>query len=216
MMQTPIAIFVEASIIWAAVLSILQIRKAHGGGRKDYSRRAGDPIQGVIYNFTAAMTPAHKESVRRHPGKFAIGLLMHFGVFLSLAAAILCLIQFELGMRVLRYLSPLFLASLAAGLFLLVRRLATPDLRFMSYPDDYLSIILSCGWTGLAAASGLFLNRPIPFLVYTGLLMIYLPLGKLRHAIFFFAARWDYGRRLGYRGVYPPAPMTMESKPNDG
>ena len=31
------------------------------------------------------------------------------------------------------------------------------------------------------------------------------PAGKLRHAVFFFLARVDLGRRLGWRGVYPPA-----------
>jgi hypothetical protein len=43
------------------------------------------------------------------------------------------------------------------------------------------------------------------FLIYAGVLFLYFPLGKLRHAVFFFVARADYGRRLGYRGVYPPA-----------
>ena len=32
----------------------------------------------------------------------------------------------------------------------------------------------------------------------------YLPLGKLRHVLFCPVARLDLGRRLGYRGTYPP------------
>ena len=47
-------------------------------------------------------------------------------------------------------------------------------------------------------------------MIYTGLLLVYLPLGKLRHAVFFFVARGDYGRRLGFRGVYPPAATRAE------
>ena len=39
-----------------------------------------------------------------------------------------------------------------------------------------------------------------------------LPLGKLRHMAFFFAARADLGRRLGYRGVYPPPERTRAER----
>ena len=60
-------------------------------------------------------------------------------------------------------------------------------------------------WRGFATlpfpgpASGALL------LGYAALIFLYLPLGKLRHAVFFFVARGDYGWRLGHRGVYPPA-----------
>jgi hypothetical protein len=209
-------ISVLAGFIWAAAVSARQLRVARGEGRREYGRRAGDPVLGILYNFTHAMLPQNKESIRRHPLKFGVGLLMHLGVFLCLAAALLSLLRLEWGQIVLRLGAPLLLLSAAAGVTLLLRRTAAPDLRAMSAPDDYFSSLLSIGWTALAGLTGLLADRPIVFLFYTSLLLLYLPLGKLRHAVFFFAARWDLGRRLGYRGVYPPSALREKAEPGDG
>jgi len=150
--------------------------------------------------------PAHKESIRLHPAEFAVGLVMHLGVVVSLIV-VGCLLAWPLGAeRVIPAARVVTAAALVAGLALFIRRLASPMLRSISVPDDYLASLATCGllagaaflpWHDAGGRSALF--------IYTTLLFIYLPLGKLRHAVFFFIARGDYGRRLGYRGVYPPA-----------
>jgi nitrate reductase gamma subunit len=100
--------------------------------------------------------------------------------------------------------------ALLAGLYLLVQRLLSPTLRAMSAPDDYLAILASCGLLALASLRRIGPDDEILLLLYAFLLLIYVPLGKLRHVVFFFVARADYGRRLGYRGVYPPAATGAE------
>jgi hypothetical protein len=34
--------------------------------------------------------------------------------------------------------------------------------------------------------------------------MLYIPAGKLRHTVYFFAARYHLGYFFGWRGVWPP------------
>ena len=198
-------ILVWLSMLWAAGALTVQVVQARGGGRQDHSRRAGSPGRGLAYNFTVAMTPAHKESVRLHPGKFAVGLLLHVGVIVALLSVVLLLVSPGVGRSALMMTRPIAACALLAGCYLLVRRMFSPTLRAMSTPDDFIAIVASCGLLVLALLDPAASGPRMALLIYTTLLFVYLPLGKLRHAVFFFVARGDFGRRLGYRGVYPPA-----------
>jgi hypothetical protein len=42
------------------------------------------------------------------------------------------------------------------------------------------------------------------YFIAISLLFLYFPLGKLKHAIYFFAARYQLGFFYGWRGVWPP------------
>jgi hypothetical protein len=109
---------------------------------------------------------------------------------------------------------PINARSLAAGAALLLHRFRSKLLRAISVPDDYLAIAATCGLLTTARAFALLSRHPAPLLVCTSLLPIYMLLGKLRHAVFFAVARADYGWRLGYRSVYPPAPVPSEYRSN--
>ena len=59
---------------------------------------------------------------------------------------------------------------------------------------------------GFLVVSILFVFGQVAVTTYfacSSVLFFYLPLGKLRHCIFFFAARFNFGGRLGCRSVYP-------------
>jgi hypothetical protein len=155
----------------------------------------------MLYAFTGAMLPTRKESVRHHPGKFAIGLALHAGVLASLAGVVVLILG---AGRVPVWLGLVALTALPAGIFLLVRRLLSPVLRHMSAPDDFLSILAVCLLLLLTGLQSLGALPAAALLVYATLFLLYLPLGKLRHAVFFFVARGDFGRRLGFRGTFPP------------
>jgi hypothetical protein len=85
------------------------------------------------------------------------------------------------------------------------------ELRALSNPDDYISNILVTLFQFLTlAVIALPLLAPsysptvLPsyYLTFT-LLMLYLPVGKLRHTIYFFAARYHLGYFFGRRGTWP-------------
>lgn len=191
------------SIVWAILLLLVQWYIAWGGGRIEFSAPSGRAISGIIYNFTIAMLPSHKESISKHPMKFVIGLLMHIGVFISIVKVLILLISPGTAPIIPNFISILLGISVICGFYLFVRRIITVDLRSMSVPDDYISILLTIGLMIMAIAheTGQILSGA--FLIYASIIYFYMPLGKLKHVLFFFIARAEYGGRLGYRGVYP-------------
>ena len=207
-MHSLLRILVGLSALWAAGALLYQFMVARGGGRKDYSRRAGVPWRGMVHNFTVAMMPSHKETVSRHPGKFALGMLMHAGTVVALLNVLTLIIREDAGLWMLKLDWPLSALGLLCGLALMVRRATDPLLRGISVPDDGIAIVATCLLLLLALLASFIPGASNWLLAYSVPLLIYLPLGKLRHALFFFIARGDYGRRLGYRGVYPPAAET--------
>lgn len=78
------------------------------------------------------------------------------------------------------------------------------ELRSLSNPDDYLSNILV---TLFQAGTILTLYLPevrASYFILASILFLYIPLGKLKHVIYFFAARYHLGFFYGWRGVWPP------------
>ena len=161
------------------------------------------------YNFSAAMTPAHKETIRHHPFKFAVGVVLHVGVGVAWLEVLILLLwpQNPLGLSLAA--ASVSALSLPAGLYLLARRAVSKNLRAMSCPDDYLSALVTCGLVAAAALYGFGIIAASPFLIVAAVTFFYLPLGKLRHVLFCPVSRVDLGRRLGYRGTYP-APRAPE------
>lgn len=198
-------ILVGASFAWAAVALALQVIMARGGGRRDHSRRAGSGVRGIFYGFTTAMHPAHKESARLHPIAFGIGVLMHVGVAAAGLGLVALVVHPPAGAAVLGATQPVFVVALLAAVALVVRRHHSITLRAMSTPDDHLAVAATCVLLAAALAAPFGATATLALLVYAVLFLLYLPLGKLRHVVFFFVARGDYARRLGRRGVYPPA-----------
>ena len=88
---------------------------------------------------------------------------------------------------------------------MLVRRVANPVVRILSVPDDFLAIGLAVAFLAMLALASSGLVPVAAAAVAASVLLFYVPLGKLRHMVFFFLARADLGHRLGYRGVLPPA-----------
>jgi len=98
----------------------------------------------------------------------------------------------------------LFLISFSCGIGILIKRLLKKGLRDLSNPDDYLSNLLV---TGFQLMTGIVLlwNQAYPaYFILSSLLLLYFPLSKLKHAIYFFAARYHLGFFFGWRGIWPP------------
>ncbi|MCP4229610.1 MAG: hypothetical protein GY771_05630 [bacterium] len=75
----------------------------------------------------------------------------------------------------------------------------------MSSPDDYLSVLVTIGFVAAGSLYEFGIISSAIFLIVSTAVFFYIPIGKLKHALFFFVARADYGARLGYRGTYPAA-----------
>jgi hypothetical protein len=184
-------------------LAVHFIRLIRLGNPVDYSVQAGDTKKAVIYSFSGAMSPGKKESAYLHLPTYTAGILYHLGTFASVAIFLALLSGIVLPGPLPVVLAAFFGVTLIAGLLVLIKRITKPELRSLSNPDDYISNILVTGTQAFTAL--VLLNTAISsvYFLWVSLLLIYIPVGKLRHAIYFFAARYHLGYYLGYRRTWP-------------
>ncbi len=203
------------------------IRLIRLGKPVDYARPAGKTTPAVAYAFTGAMSPGKKESAYLHLPTYTAGLLYHTGTFL--AFFFFFLIAFNWipkgwpAWLLIAYLS----LTTAAGTGILVKRMLKKELGSLSNPDDYISNILVTLFqllTLIYLFTHIFIQsyRPtvlpsyhltvtIAYHLSFALLMLYVPVGKLRHMVYFFAARYHLGMFFGWRGVWPPRPVKQRT-----
>lgn len=196
------AIFSFAVCIVSLAYHIFRLMRY--GNPNDFSKPLGNTQKAIRYSFTGAMSPARKESAFLHLPTYTAGILYHIGTFLSAFLFILFLLKYEpsrfTGYVILAFL----LVSGISGLAILIKRLANKKLRYLSNPDDYISNFMV---TSIHFFTAFVLYYPMAFPAYfiaTGILLLYLPLGKLRHTVYFFAARYHLGLFYGWRGTWPP------------
>ena len=180
------------------------IRKAIPAWRTfDPTAPKGRPALGACYSLTGAMMPWKKESAKLYPASYILGVLFHLGSFLGFVLVALVFLRFGLPGSVISA-SALFLGITAmSGVGLLIKRLASPNLRYFSNPDDYFATLLVTGWQALIVGALLVESMRPALLVVTGVLLLYIPMGKLRHAVYFIPARVHLGLFYGRRGVWP-------------
>lgn len=173
--------------------------------RRGTSRVAGNSVgpawPGILYAFGPGMNPRAKESAANHPLVYAAGVLYHVGILIAVATLGLALTHIQMPARLASGLAQFLLLAVAAGAGLFARRASSDLLRAISAPDDYVSNLLADAWLAAAALSLMSPETTPVFLVATILLGLYAPLGKIRHCIFFFLARGEFGARLGRRGI---------------
>jgi hypothetical protein len=195
------------------------IRLIKAGKPNDLSRPAGSTTKGIHFAFTGAMSPARKESAFLHLPTYTAGLFYHMGTFLSLTLFFFILEGiFPKGWLALA-ITAFLIISASSGIGILIKRSVKKELRSLSNPDDFISNLLVTLFQLFSVAMLLMLpvfpsyspevlpsNHPtvqmLYYLTYTAL-MLYFPVGKLRHTVYFFAARYHLGFFFGRRGVWP-------------
>jgi len=199
-MVNHLSLGVLAAAGWAAGgLILLRTEVNAFGARTIHAPAAGDPAAGVRYAFTKAMSPGAKESVREHLPSYVAGMFYHAGIFTALCLLVVVLCGFSLPGPVHLLSRSLLALGAMGGLSLLLKRVFTKELRGLSHPDDFLANFLTTIFVALALA-----GPGTPWLLSAILLLLYVPLGKIRHCLFFFVARRHLGVFFGRRGVFPP------------
>lgn len=197
-------ISVTASLIGLSGLIFHFVKTLRQSLPKDYSEKRGNIKEAVMYSFTGAMSPRSKESAHLHLPTYFAGMIYHLGTFLSFILYILFILDVNLSGWMRISLLSFLLVSCLSGLGIFIKRIVLKKLRYLSNPDDYVSNIL-------VTAFQLF---TIPMLLGSGtiadfyyvsaiLFFLYLPLGKLKHSLYFFLARYHLGLFYGWRGVWP-------------
>jgi hypothetical protein len=163
---------------------------------------------GVRYAFTTAFLPWAKESARQHLASYLAGIVFHLAIFGALGWLALSLLPIALPPSAGPAVAAVLAAGLACGLGLLVKRRGSRTLRAVSTPEDMAANLLVDAVLAAGIASAV---RPAFFPAFQlagAALLLYVPLGKLRHMVFLITSRWYWGTYFGRRGVRPaPRPL---------
>jgi hypothetical protein len=169
----------------------------------DKSPIKGNISHGITYAFTKGMMPWAKESTRIHMIAYLRGIGFHVGVFAAIGTVIISPFW--------RYLPPLLFLILSWVLILGailgaaggIMRITERNLRGLSLPDDHFAVWLTTFFimvTGLAVMNEALV---IPMYIISAITFVYVPLGKIRHCLYFFFSRLFFGKFFGRRAVFP-------------
>lgn len=178
------------------------LRIIRTGAPRDFAKPAGNKAAGISYSFIGAMSPKKKESAYLHLPTYTAGIIYHLGTFICILLLVINLFGIHLPETASYMLTAFIVLSGSSGLAILVKRIVKKELSSLSNPDDYISNILV---TAFQWATAVYLIIPTPvYFILVSILLLYLPVGKLKHAVYFFAARFQLGVFFGRRGVWPP------------
>ena len=150
------------------------------------------------------MTPFEKESAKKHLGSYTAGILYHAAIFFSLFYLVLKLFSYKIPGSFLIPVQLLLGLGLISGILLFLKRIFFKNMRALSCPDDYVANII-VNFFILLTLLNTFYASLLSFLFLTAILMfLYLPIGKIKHCVFFFYTRILFGHFYGRRGTLPP------------
>ncbi|MDR2868700.1 MAG: hypothetical protein LBV46_04075 [Bacteroidales bacterium] len=223
MITSQIIALIALGICFVA-LGIHFVRLVKLGKPTEYSDKTGSVGKGVVYSNTTAMLPQNKESAMHHLPTYGLGIIFHIGTFISLLCFVLFFFPFFNHwierFWLLNTILPLCLMlSAGCGFALFIKRLISKDLKPLSTLDDYLSNLLTSLFQLFTALMFFCMQNGVAVDIYAivvayyavaTLLFLYMPLGKLRHVVYFFAARYHLGFFYGWRNVWPTKTMNNE------
>ncbi|RPJ20413.1 MAG: hypothetical protein EHM33_28510 [Chloroflexi bacterium] len=169
----------------------------------DGSLVKGDISNGIRYAFTMGMLPWAKESTRIHMIAYLRGIGFHIGIFAAIGAVIISPFWGYLPLLLSRTLFWVLTIGAILGAAGGVMRIVEHNLRSLSLPDDHFAVWLTTLFmtvAGLAVLNEVFM---IPMYIVSALTFVYMPLGKIRHCLYFFFSRIFFGKFFGRRAVFP-------------
>jgi nitrate reductase gamma subunit len=211
----PYQIFAFVAFVFTLVAFAYRLRIFNALARPvDRTPPKADPGRGVRYAFTLGLAPWAKESTRRHWVAYLRGIGFHVMIFLGLGLFLLSP-WLEAFSVTLRYALAIFVGLGAVlGLAGFVARWVEPNLKALSTPDDYFAVLVVTVFLSALAISLVDLARLPLFYVASAVMLIYVPLGKIRHCLYFAYSRLFFGKMFGRRGVLPhgSAPHPQHSR----
>ena len=220
-----------ATLLFCLVFCFIHfLRLIKLGAPKDLSEKKGNIAAAILYSNTGAMLPMQKESAYKHLPTYTAGILFHIGSFVALLCFLILIpdVFTSDAVSIFFFRQPFVSALIAfclwgsacCGIGLIIKRISSKNLRPISNVDDYLSTILVTLFQIISAllftfyAFDQYLHKYLSHGTHVGvfctyfliaaLLFLYLPFGKLKHVVYYFAARYHLGFFYGRRGTWPP------------
>ncbi len=185
-------------------LAFLVFRTFGFGKATHFAHAQGTSRKGIQYAMGRGMTPWEKESAGRHLLTYAAGILYHTGVFIALLYLFFLVVNIALPTWTGIIFQLAFSVGLLFGISLLIKRYIIKEMRAISCVDDYVANLLVDGFLALALVHTFAPGITPLFYIWSVLMFLYMPMGKIRHCFFFFYVRILFGIFFGRRNVFPP------------
>lgn len=153
----------------------------------------------MLYAFTFGMAPWAKESTRRHMIVYLRGVAFHAGIFAGLAALLISLGWPNMPLPIRWLFAALTGFGAICGALGEIARWAEHNLRALSTPDDHAAVVLVTLFQAAACLALIGAASPPAMYVAAAIMLVYAPLGKIRHCIYFFFSRRFFGLFIGRR-----------------
>lgn len=169
------------------------------------AERKGSVSGGVLHSYGAIFMPWSMESTRKHIWRWLEFGVYHTGALVAIVNTFT--MPFLPGVMtgpVRLVFAVLIAPSVLVGLVKLYQRLTRPELRVISTPDDYFSLV-SMEFFLFSAVAALVSDAPgwrMWYFIITAFFLFYVPFSKISHYIYFFFARFIVGARYGAKGVF--------------
>jgi hypothetical protein len=197
-------------VLSLAGVTFLVIQTLSLGKKRLHSTPRGDWKRGIVYAFGKGMMPWEKESAQKHFWTYLAGFVYHFGIFATFVYMLHSIFSLPLSGPLIIILRIFMACGLLCGLALFAKRSIVAHMRQISCMDDYIANALVDLFMLLSLLDTFFpAIRPILY-AQSILLLIYIPVGKIRHCFFFFYSRVLFGYFFGRRGVLPQGQKPLE------
>jgi nitrate reductase gamma subunit len=163
----------------------------------------GAIAKGVADAFMTLVMPWKMESTRKHWSYYLEFMIFHLGLAFNISLAYLITFVPKMFTPVVRWVFIAFIAAgLIAGILRFIRRYRKPDLKIISYPDDYFSLFLVLLFNagGILALRGIEWGSYVYFVI-VGIFLIYAPFSKIHHYLYYPFARFFYGSETARKGT---------------
>ncbi len=167
----------------------------------DRSRQKDSAMHGVLYAFTIGMAPWTKESARRHMVAYMRGVGFHIGVFVGLAGLVISPFLASLPSIIATLIAVVTGFGTLMGIGGGILRLAEHNLRSISTPDDHAAVWLVTLFLAMMTWAFVVPSYMPVMYVVAAVMLVYAPLGKIKHCIFFYFGRLLFGYHIGRRGI---------------
>ena len=194
-----------ALVIFGLIYAVKIWKLARLPHPKEVSPAKGNLPRSIAASYASVLTPWRIESLHDHWVRWLTFAVYHLGIFAAIGATFTIPFLPDLMTPAVRWACAIAIGlAFVAGWMKLAWRLVRPEIRILSTPDDYFSLLVLQLWFFVAIPAILWEPHGwlVTYFVMTALLLVYVPLSKISHYIYWFFSRYFFGVRYGRRGVF--------------
>jgi len=213
------ALFNVALIFFVAGMVYRLVRVLLLGWSRDRAPAAGSKVGGVAKSFLKGILiwpfiPWVKRTFSKNPIIYLAGGLFHLGLFAAIFLGTPHMLVWKsllgFGWRTLPVpiVDWLSAGAILAMIVLLINRRINPVLKLISGPAEYLSwlVVFLPMVSGYMMTHHMFFRYEVLFslhMIAVDVLLIWIPLSRISHFMFYFFSRTIHGLEFGKRAVTP-------------